>query len=137
MCSTAWSKRRTAIAKKPKSPKLTNLQLERLILKSLDSHKAEQIVSIDLVGKADFADRMVIASGTSNRHVASLASHVIQVLKEAGFDHVPSEGEETGDWVLVDAGNIIVHIFHPEARNYYNLEKMWSVSLPKSSEMAL
>lgn len=73
---------------------------------------------------------MVIASGTSARHVASLADHVVQALKAAGFPSVPVEGLEACDWVLVDAGDVIVHLFRPEARTHYNLEKMWSVTLP-------
>ena len=74
---------------------------------------------------------MVIASGTSQRHVSSLADRVIETLKSVGFSNVPTEGQEVGDWVLVDAGNIVVHIFRPEARRYYNLEKMWSVDVPQ------
>jgi ribosome-associated protein len=74
---------------------------------------------------------MIIASGTSSRHVSSLASRVVETLKSAGFGHVAVEGQETSDWVLVDAGDIIVHLFRPEARRYYNLEKMWSVGAPQ------
>jgi ribosome-associated protein len=112
-------------------PKLSLKQLERLILTSLDDHKADDIVSINLEGKSDFADRMIIASGTSQRHVGSLADRVVDALKKAGYKNVPVEGQESCEWVLVDAGNIIVHIFKPEARSYYNIEKMWSVSLPQ------
>ncbi|NBX02935.1 MAG: ribosome silencing factor [Alphaproteobacteria bacterium] len=119
--------RRTAIATKLLVKKPTGSQIERLILKSLDSHKAENVVSIDLTGKSDMADRMIVASGTSQRHLASLAEHIVEVLKHAGFDRVPVEGKDTGDWVLVDAGDIIIHIFRPEIRHYYNIEKMWSV----------
>lgn len=115
---------------------MTLVQLERLILSSLDDNKADQVISINVEGKSDFADRMVIASGTSGRHVSALAEHIVLALKKAGMEHVPVEGKETAEWVLVDAGNIIVHIFKPEARTYYNLEKMWSVSLPKA-ELAL
>lgn len=74
---------------------------------------------------------MVIASGTSQRHVGSLADRVVETLKHAGYEHVTVEGKELCDWVLVDAGDIVVHIFRPEARSYYNLEKMWSVELPQ------
>jgi ribosome-associated protein len=74
---------------------------------------------------------MVIASGTSQRHVGALAEHVVEALKKAGYHTIPVEGRESGDWVLVDVGNIVVHIFRPETREYYNLEKMWSVSLPQ------
>lgn len=120
------------IPTKPLSPKLSLAQLERIILTSLDDHKADQVVSLNVEGKSDFADRMIIASGTSGRHVSTLAEYIVLALKKAGYEHVPVEGKETGEWVLVDAGNIIVHIFKPEARSYYNLEKMWSVSLPKT-----
>ncbi len=88
-------------------------------------------MSIDLTRKSDFADRMIVASGTSARHVGALADHVVTALKGVGFEHVSVEGHESCDWVLVDAGDIVVHIFRPEVRNYYNLEKMWSVSLPQ------
>lgn len=128
--------RRTAITTTHRLPKPNLAHLERLILTSLDSQKAEDIVSVDLTGKSDFADRMIIASGTSQRHVGALADRVVETLKKSGFETVPVEGKESGDWVLVDAGNIIVHIFRPEARSYYNLEKMWSVALPQQLEAA-
>lgn len=79
---------------------------------------------------------MVIASGTSSRHVGALADYVIEALKHSGYDSVPTEGRETGDWILVDAGDVIIHIFKPEAREHYNLEKMWSASIP-NAEIAL
>jgi ribosome silencing factor RsfS/YbeB/iojap len=93
----------------------------------LEERKAEKIQIIDLKGKADFADAMIIASGTSSRHVASLAGYVRDYLKHHGFDRIPIEGLEAGEWVLVDAGNVIVHLFKPEVREHYKLEKMWSV----------
>ena len=130
------AERRKAIANKLLFPKLSPLQIERLILKSLDDRKAEQVVSIDLIGKSDVADRMIVATGTSARHVGSLADYIVKDLKDAGFESVPVEGKETCDWVLVDAGDIIVHIFRPEMREYYNLEKMWSVNVPQFSEAA-
>jgi ribosome-associated protein len=102
----------------------------------LDDRKAEQITHIDLIGKADFADRMIVCTGASARHVASLADNVVEALKSAGFDSVPVEGKEACEWVLVDAGNIIVHIFRPEIRQHYNLEKMWSVSIPQATARA-
>lgn len=77
---------------------------------------------------------MVIASGTSARHVSALADHVKSALKDAGIEPVPTEGLEAGEWVLVDAGDIIVHIFRPDMREHYNLEKMWSVAVPSSAE---
>ena len=105
--------------------------LEQRILHSLDHNKAENIVSIDLAGKSDVADRMIVASGTSARHVGALADHVVRALKDAGHEYVHVEGKENCDWVLVDAGDVVVHIFRPETRCYYNLEKMWSVALPE------
>ncbi|MDE3016738.1 MAG: ribosome silencing factor [Pseudomonadota bacterium] len=129
--SKSPTERRTAIVTKKQFPKPSLPHLERLILSSLDQQKAENIVSVDLTGKSDFADRMVIASGTSQRHVSSLADRVIATLKGAGYHNVPTEGQGDCDWVLVDAGNIVVHIFRPEARRYYNLEKMWSVDVPR------
>ena len=125
------AKRRRAIATKALFPKTPLTKLERLILRTLDLNKADDIVSIDLTSKSDFADRMVIASGTSQRHVGSLADRVVEALKQAGYENVPVEGEEVCDWVLVDAGDIVVHIFRPEIRSYYGLEKMWSVELPQ------
>ncbi|MBA4274167.1 MAG: ribosome silencing factor [Alphaproteobacteria bacterium] len=101
--------------------------LQRLIATTLDDNKAEDIVIIDLVGKSSFADAMLVASGRSARHVVSLADHVSQALREAGYATPPIEGKETGDWVLLDAGDVIVHLFRPEIRQFYNLEKMWSV----------
>jgi ribosome-associated protein len=74
---------------------------------------------------------MIIASGTSQRHVASLADRVVEALKSAGYDHVPIEGKEGCEWVLVDAGNLVIHLFHPEMRRHYNLEKMWAMELPQ------
>lgn len=110
--------------------------LEKLVVSTLDKNKAEKIVSVDLTGKSDVADRMIIANGTSNRHVGSLADNLLAALKQEGFSHVPVEGQENCEWVLVDAGDIIVHIFKPEIREHYNLEKMWSVAAPKQLEAA-
>lgn len=116
-------------AKAPRSAAKTPAYhaLQRLIATTLDDHKAEDIVIIDLVGKSSFADAMLVASGRSARHVVSLADHVSQALREAGYATPPIEGKETGDWVLLDAGDVIVHLFRPEIRQFYNLEKMWSV----------
>ena len=96
----------------------------RLVLDSLEESKAEDIVSIDIAGKSALGDYMVIASGRSNRHVMAISDHLIRDLKgEAGTPRV--EGLSHGDWVLIDAGDIIVHVFRPEIREFYNLEKMW------------
>jgi len=118
------------ISNKTIYPKISLKNLERIIVSSLSDRKAEQILTIDLTGKSDVADRMVIASGTSSRHVSSLSDAVVQALEDAGYQHIPVEGRESGEWVLVDAGDIIVHLFKPDARQNYNLEKMWSVTLP-------
>jgi ribosome-associated protein len=88
--------------------------------------KAEDIVTIDLTGKSSIADTMVVASGRSNRHVASIAEQVIKDVEKAGVPRVRVEGLRQGDWVLIDAGDVIVHVFRPEVRTHYNLEKMWS-----------
>jgi ribosome-associated protein len=95
-----------------------------LVLKTLDRDKAEDIVAIDLSNKSPMADYMVIASGRSNRHVAAIAEHLSEELKKQGFSG-RAEGLPAGDWVLVDAMDVIVHVFRPEVRAFYNLEKMW------------
>lgn len=95
---------------------------------TLDEHKAEDIVALDVSDKCSFADYMVVATGRGGRHVSSLADLVVDALKKNGFHYANAEGQETGDWVLIDAGNVIVHIFRPEMRQLYNIEKMWSVS---------
>ena len=104
--------------------------LER-IKTSLDDDKAEDIVVIDMSGRSALADAIVVASGRSSRHVASIAEHLARRLKEAGYGTRPVNGAQQGDWVLVDAGDIIVHVFRPEVRDYYDLESMWSVDEPK------
>jgi ribosome-associated protein len=92
----------------------------------LDDMKAEDSVTITLAGKSSIADFMVVASGRSNRHVAAVAEDVIENLKQAHVSRVRVEGLRQGDWVLIDAGDVIVHLFRPEVREHYNLEKMWS-----------
>jgi ribosome-associated protein len=99
-----------------------------LIVHTLDEGKAEDIVVIDLEGKSSLADHLVIASGRSSRQVTALAEQVATKLKDAGHGRVPAEGKEHGDWVLLDAGDIIVHLFRPEVRAFYNLEKMWGAA---------
>jgi ribosome silencing factor RsfS/YbeB/iojap len=100
------------------------------IIKSLDDDKAEDIVTIDLEGRSSLADSIVIANGRSQRHVSAIAEHLARRLKESGYGTRPVAGKESGDWVLVDAGDVIVHIFRPEVRAYYDLEGMWSVEEP-------
>ena len=95
------------------------------VLLSLDDAKAEQTVSIDIAGKSSLADYMVVTSGRSNRHVAAIADQVVKALREAGFSKPRVEGLPHADWVLVDGSDVIIHIFRPEVREFYNLEKMW------------
>lgn len=100
---------------------------------SLDSDKAEDLTVIDLTGKSSIADYMVVATGTSARHVGSLADHVAEKLKTAGARPI-MEGQATCDWVLVDAGDVVVHVFRPEVRAFYNLEKMWVNMSPPAAD---
>ncbi|WP_203291211.1 ribosome silencing factor [Maricaulis parjimensis] len=102
-------------------------ELEALVLDSLEDDKAEDIVAIDLRGKSSVTDIMIVASGRSARHVNALADHLVRKLKENGSGKARVEGMQTCDWVLIDAGDVIVHLFRPEVRTFYNLEKMWSV----------
>lgn len=96
------------------------------VLASLEDSKAEDIVTIDIAGKSALGDYMVVASGRSNRHVAAICDHLTTDLKDEGFGSARVEGLETGDWVLIDTGDIIVHVFRPEVREFYNIEKMWA-----------
>ena len=96
-----------------------------VVLQSLEDAKAEDIVSVDIVGKSSLADYMVVTSGRSNRHVSAVADQVVKALREAGFGKPRIEGLPHADWVLVDGGDVIVHIFRPEVRDFYNIEKMW------------
>ena len=97
-----------------------------LILKRLDDMKAEETVTIDLRGKSAFSDYMVITTGRSNRHVGSLAENVAKGLKESGNKKIHIEGLPNCDWVLIDSGEVIVHVFRPEVREFYNLERLWT-----------
>ncbi|SHL31352.1 MULTISPECIES: ribosome silencing factor [Roseibium] len=101
-------------------------KLLETILTSLDDSKAEEIVTLDIGKKSSLADHMVIVSGRSHRHVGAIADHVLRDLKDAGAGNANIEGETTCDWVLIDAGDVIVHVFRPEVRAFYNLEKMWA-----------
>ena len=111
----------------PLGPETGNLV--RTVLTSLDDAKAEDIVSIDLHGKTSLADVMIIATGRSNIHVGAIADRIVKACKEANLaSHV--EGLPNCDWVLIDAGDLIVHVFRPEVRQFYNLEKMWGMDRP-------
>ncbi len=101
-------------------------QMIDVILASLDDAKAEQTVAIDITGKSSLSDHMVVTSGRSNRHVSAVADQVVKALREHGFGKPRVEGLPHADWVLVDGGDVIVHIFRPEVREFYNLEKMWA-----------
>lgn len=103
--------------------------MEALLIETLEDDKAENVAVVDLAGKTSFADKMIIATGSSARHVGSIAEHIVEVLKNLGMQQVSVEGKELCDWVLIDAGDIIVHVFRPEVREIYNLEKMWLVSM--------
>ena len=100
--------------------------LHALVLQSLDDDQALEIVSIPLAGKSSIADHMVIASGRSTRQVAAIAQKLAERIKHGGFGHVRIEGLPAADWVLVDAGDVVVHLFRPEVRSFYNLERMWA-----------
>lgn len=115
-------------AKSPDRSKDTEALLA-LVRKTLDDNKAEDIVVIDLKGKSAFADYMVVATGRSNRQVVALADYVAEKLKQARGGYIPVEGKQGGDWVLVDAGDVVVHIFRPETRAFYGLEKMWAMEV--------
>ena len=106
-------------------------KIKEIIEKILDDNKANNITSIDLRKKSFIADYMIIASGTSSRHLQSLSEILVAELKKIGLSDCRIEGKESNDWKLVDAIDIIVHIFHPDKRKFYDLEKMWSESLPK------
>ncbi len=104
-------------------------ELRAGIIATLEDNKAVDIIDIDLKGKTSIADHMIVASGASGRQVAALAHYIITKIKELGHPPPATEGMPQGDWVLVDTGDIIIHIFRPEVREFYNLEKMWSMTV--------
>jgi ribosome-associated protein len=106
-------------------PQTSGPKMIDVVLQSLDDAKAEGTVAIDIAGKSSLADHMVVTSGRSNRHVGAVADQVVKALRDNGFDKPRIEGLPHADWVLVDGGDVIVHIFRPEVREFYNLEKMW------------
>ena len=111
------------------------IDIKNNIEKILDDNKAQNIISIDLKNKSYIADYMVIASGTSSRHLQALSEILVTQLKKLGIDNCRIEGKDSNDWKLVDAQDVIVHIFHPEKREFYDLEKMWSEEIPKEKAM--
>ena len=109
--------------------------LKKIIIKTLDRNKAQDIVSIDLKDKSSMADYMIIASGTSSRHIQSLSEQVLDKLIDNGIKNCKIEGKDSQEWKLVDGIDLIVHIFHPEKRKFYELEKIWSELIPKEKVM--
>ena len=124
LLSRAGARRAAPISKRPDAEEIL-----RLVLTRLDDMKAEDTVTIDLIGKSTIADIMVVTSGRSNRHVGSLADRVLDDLAETGI-RTRVEGMPHCDWVVIDAGDVIVHLFRPEVRAFYNLEKMWAPAQP-------
>ena len=112
-----------------------NIDLKSIILNTLDSNKALDIISIDLKNKSSMADYMIIASGTSSRHIQALSEQVLEKLKNNGVKNSKIEGKESLDWKLVDGIDLIIHIFNPEKRKFYELEKIWSELIPKEKVM--
>ena len=110
-------------------------EIKNQIEKILDNNKAKNIVSINLTKKSYIADYMIIASGTSSRHLQSLSENLVSELKKIGVYNCRMEGKDSKDWKLVDAIDIIIHIFHPEKREFYDLEKMWSEPMPKEKAL--
>ena len=125
-------RRKSAVPRTPPRDEL----LPRTILASLENSKAEEVVAIDVAGKTTLADVMIVASGRSNVHVGAIADHVVKACRAAGYPAPRIEGLPNCDWVLLDAGDAIVHIFRPEARRFYNLEKMWSADRPGEARPA-
>ena len=109
--------------------------LKEIVINTLDINKAQVIVTIDLRDKSSIADYMIIASGTSSRHIQSLSEQVLEKLKKNGVKDSKIEGKESGEWKLVDGIDLIIHIFHPEKRKFYELEKIWSELIPKEKVM--
>ena len=129
--STSLKPRSCPIATRKKSVPAAIKATLRLVETSLDADKAEDIVAVDLAQKSSIADYMVIATGRSARQLLAMADHIVEKLKTKGIV-APVEGREHGEWVLVDAGDVIIHLFRPEARTHYALEKMWDVHLPEA-----
>jgi ribosome-associated protein len=129
----AGPKRAGAVRTKKIKTESTELdRLQGVIVTSLEDDKAENVIAMDLAGKATFCDRMVIASGLADRQITAMAQHLSEKLKEAGLKRVQIEGAGGSDWVLIDAGDIVVHLFKPEARTMYALEKMWGEDLDEA-----
>lgn len=131
---SAPNKREKSLAQEAPADAATSLDIESritavedLILSRLDDDKAQDVVYIDLKGKSPVADGLIVASGRSGRHVGAMADHLLRALKDAGYGKCRVEGMPSADWVLIDAGDVIIHLFRPEVRSFYNIEKIWSV----------
>jgi ribosome-associated protein len=131
--SSSATPKRPAKPRQAKPKQSPAQKLLTLAEKLLDDGKAEDIATIDLQGKSDIADFMLIATGRSQRQVMALAQRLTEGLKEAGRKHVSVEGMRHGEWVLIDAGDVVVHLFRPDTRAYYNLEKMWGEALSEAA----
>jgi ribosome silencing factor RsfS/YbeB/iojap len=112
-------------------------QLQAVIVASLEDDKAEEVVTLDLAGRASFADRMVIATGIADRQIAAMATHLEEKLRAAGLRRIQIEGATGTDWVLIDAGDIVIHLFKPDARALYGLERMWGAELDEEPATAV
>ena len=130
--------RHSAVARKGRTAPLSKgpapAEILALVLSRLDDEKAADTTAIDLRGKTSIADHMVVTSGRSQRHVGAIAEHLVQALQARGLRGVRVEGLPHCDWVLIDAGDVIVHVFRPEAREFYNLEKMWARTRPAKAD---
>jgi ribosome-associated protein len=128
--------RRRKVPLPPAPDRPRDNHLPRAILASLENSKAENIVAIDVTGKTSLADTMIVATGRSNVHVGAIADHLAKAVRAAGYPTPRLEGLPNCDWVLLDAGDAIVHIFRPEVRQFYNLEKLWSADRPHEIQPA-
>jgi ribosome-associated protein len=120
------------IRKAPTEAPAAEAPIIDVVLKSLDDAKAEQTVAIDITGKSSLSDHLVVTTGRSHRHVGAMADQLVKDLREAGHGKPRIEGMPANDWVLVDAGDVIVHIFRPEVREFYNIEKLWSADFAET-----
>ena len=119
------------LSRVPSSKTPERRSLLSLIQATLDDAKAEDVITLELAGQSSLADQMVMATGRVDRHVSALADHVVSAMKDHGFPTPRVEGTEANEWVLIDAGDVIVHIFKPDARSFYNIERLWGADRPK------
>ncbi|MBL4756397.1 MAG: ribosome silencing factor [Rhizobiales bacterium] len=130
MANQATASAVTPRKRRAKSTQTSPEILLKTIIDSLEDAKAEEIVSIPLAGKSSIADYMVVATGRSTRHVSAVSERVVSDMRDAGWGKAKTEGQDQCDWVLIDAGDVIIHVFRPEVRDFYNLEKMWTAETP-------